>query len=456
MQTNILLFLLYSIIVALIVRVLPKEAQKYGLFVFNILFYLLCDAKFLFLILLGIWWSFFIGKQLGKRKEPKSSLLWLGILPVIILLGFFKYYHFFIPEGAGSLKIIMPLGISYYSFKIISYVSDIYKGVRLPEESWVVYANYVSFFPQIICGPISRSKDITEQIKNMKRPMEEMVLNGGMLILSGLFKKLVIADRLGTYVDSIFGNYTAYPSLALWMAAFFYTVQIYCDFAGYSEIAIGVSNLLGIECKKNFDLPYFSYSIKEFWRRWHISLSSWLRDYVYISLGGNRKGAVRQKINTLCTFIVSGIWHGNTLSFLFWGLYHGIWNLVPVKKADKMWKQMGQCLFTFVVVMFGWILFRAESLEQALNYILCMFRGFSLNMGTIIASVMPFTGDYSCLAYLLTVCAFILVLFIFEFREVTNLIKDKNKENHVKQIVHIVSIILFGVIGQNSFLYANF
>lgn len=456
MQSNILLFLFFSIIAALIIRFLPPSRKKYGLFCLNIIFYLLCDARFIILILISTLWSFFCGRRLQQANIRRKFWLCLGIVPVIFVLAFFKYYKFFIPNIHGALVILMPLGISYYTFKIISYVADIYLGKRDAEPSFINYCIYVSFFPQIICGPISRSGDITGQIEHLANPSLQMLTQGYLLILSGLFKKLVIADRLNPYVNTIFADSSSYPALALWMAAFFYTIQIYCDFAGYSEIAIGVSHLLGFECKPNFHLPYFSSSIKDFWRRWHISLSSWLRDYIYIPLGGNQKGLLRKDINILITFLVSGLWHGTGLNYICWGLWHGLLNLLPIKKATNKGLYFLQILFNFICVMFGWILFRAGTLKQALLFIQQMFMQINLSIPSIISAVIPFTGDYSCLAYLLTVCMFILILFLLELRDFSTSSDEASRHPYFKCLIYLLGIILFGMIGQNSFLYANF
>lgn len=456
MQSNILLFVLFSIISAITLNFIPVKYKKYMLLFLNLLFYGLCDLKFLFLILLGIVWSYYIGRLIVTKLELRKFYLCLGIIPIVIILCFFKYYNFFVPEGEDVLQVVMPLGISYYTFKIISYMVDVYRQKRCIEGTLIEYAVYVSFFPQIICGPISRSEDIMGQLRHLSKISGELMSDGMYLILSGLFKKLVIADRLNSYVNAIFANPSGYPGLALWMAAFFYTIQIYCDFAGYSEIAIGAANLLGIKCKANFQLPYFSYSIKDFWRRWHISLSSWLRDYIYIPLGGNRKGPFFKNINILLTFLVSGIWHGNGFNYLFWGIYHGFFNLFNYKSASSVWKRALQIIATFFVVMFGWIFFKAATLQTALSYIGAMFCNLSISLESIIASVIPFTGDFSCLAYLLCVCLFIVVLFFMEYREFSDKIRNVKKEKTVQMVIYISSIILFGVIGQSSFLYANF
>lgn len=452
MQTNIILILLFSIITAILFYKIPLTWRRHCLLCINFIFYFLCDPKYGILILSDIVWSYYWGRIINSNTLHRQLRLFAGLTPVIIILLFFKYYHFFIPNGDLTLTIAMPLGISYYTFKIISYLVDIFSRKRTPEASFINYAIYISFFPQIICGPITRSTDITETLKKNLIFHKNLIQSGLLLILSGLFKKLVIADRLNTYVNTIFSNPTAYPSLALWMAAFFFTIQIYCDFAGYSEIAIGIGNLFGFECNPNFNLPYFSYNIKDFWKRWHISLSSWLQDYIYIPLGGNRKGTLRQKLNLLITFFISGLWHGNGLNFICWGLWHGFLNLFPTKKSNFKCICFLQTLITFICVMFGWILFKANSIQNAITFITQMFCNWQININSIIFSVMPFTGDYSCLAHLLTVCLFILILTIYEWKEYLH----PTKKYPSKYFVYAVSVLFFGMIGQNSFLYANF
>lgn len=452
MQTNIVLYLTFSIITVLFFYLIPSTYRRHYLFCVNFIFYFLCDYKFGLLIFLSILWSYCFGEKIGCSIFYRKLTLFLGMSLVLGTLLFFKYYHFFITADNSALGLLMPLGISYYTFKIISYLIDIYLGKRTPEGSFINYAIYVSFFPQIICGPIARSTEITDTLKNDLHFNRQLVQSGTLLILSGLFKKLVIADRLSVYVGSIFSNPTAYPSLALWMAAFFYTIQIYCDFAGYSEIALGIGNLFGFECKINFNLPYFSYNINDFWKRWHISLSSWLRDYIYIPLGGNRKGILRKKINILITFFISGLWHGTGINYICWGMWHGILSLFPFSKAPTKKQQFFHTIATFIFVMFGWIFFRASSIQDAITFIIRMFYGWTITINSIIASVMPFTGDYSCLAHLITVCIFILILLIYEWKEYLH----PAKKYPSKYFIYAVAVLFFGAIGQSSFLYANF
>ena len=330
---------------------------------------------------------------------------------------------------------------------------DVYRGKVEAEQHIGYYALYVSFFPQILCGPIERAEHFLPQLKNGCRYEEKLATEGLERILLGMFKKLVIADRLAGYVGAVFDAPLSHPGLASMMAAFFYSVQIYCDFSGYSDLAIGMAKMLGIRTRENFAYPYFSRSIKEFWTRWHISLSSWLRDYIYIPLGGNRKGKVRKHVNTMITFLVSGLWHGSSLSFVFWGGLHGLWNMIstPKKDNDAAWKKLMQTLVTFWGVTFTWIFFRAANVKTAMVMLKHMVMDFSLSLDAIIASLLPFTGDNTCAAHFLIICLLIGFYGIYEWRRV------KNKGTSYGWLaVMLVMTLLFGKFGSSSFLYGNF
>ncbi len=232
---------------------------------------------------------------------------------------------------------------------------------------------------------------------------------------------------------------------------FLFSIQLYCDFDGYSKIAIGVSKLLGFDIADNFKTPYFSYNIKQFWKRWHISLSSWLKDYIYIPLGGSKCSKFRSYINVLITFAISGIWHGNTINYLIWGVYHGIANILSFKKPKNKLDNFFKSLGTFIVVSFGWVIFSIQDLKSIILYITKMFKGFSLSYNDIVSSIFPFTNDYSCSAYFLCLCILVVVLFIFE-------LNDQNNKGRIsiRIIIYILAIALFGEFGTSSFLYANF
>lgn len=422
----------------------------------NLIFYAVCDIKYLPIIVAEIVYSYFIYGKIKKNGTAKKLWLFCGIAVVIVVLGYFKYADFFLGDKSGSVRLLMPLGISYYSFKIISFLVDTYRGNQENNVTFVQYATYVSFFPQIMCGPISRADEIITQLNGNCKVTEKKMLEGLALILSGLFKKFVIADRIAIYTAAIFAQPDGYPALASWIAAFLFAVQIYCDFAGYSEIAIGVCNMLGFTCRANFNTPYFSSSIKEFWDRWHISLSTWLKDYIYIPLGGNRRGKARKNINLLFTFLVSGIWHGSGLNFICWGIYHGVLNMFPVKRSENKFILFIQTIGTFISVMFGWIMFNAKSFQAGLAYIVNMFTGFRVNISVIVDSILPFTGDYSCLSYFVVVSFFILMLFVLEWRNYAGKVKNQQKSLYIRSSFYLMAVLLFGIVGQSSFLYANF
>lgn len=454
MNSDVILFIIFSIVAAFLYNIIPINKRRYFLLLINSIFYFMCDPKYLLLLIFLIVTSYTCGRRMNNlsRRDIRKVYMILEIIFLCAILALFKYWNFFATNKSSALQLLMPLGISYYTFKIISYLVDLYQGQKVTIKSIEDYAIYISFFPQIICGPITRENEILDYIHTDTRVHYTDIKSSIYRICSGLFKKIVIADRLCTYVNTVFENYDSYPSLALWMAAFFYAIQLYCDFAGYSEIVIGITNLFGFHCMDNFKLPYFSSNIKEFWTRWHISLSSWLRDYIYIPLGGNRLGKIRQKVNIILVFLISGIWHGNNLNFVIWGLYHGILNILSPKQSRKSILKVLQIISTFICVMFGWILFKTKTLEDTIYFVSKMFSGLSISLSNIITSVMPFTGDYSCLSYLLTVCVLILALFIMEWRDYYKC----KKLYLVRFILFFTTIVFFGVIGENSFIYANF
>ena len=441
MNFNLPIFVLFSAVVIFFYYIISPGFRKYYLLGASVIFYGMQDIFALPLLIILISMSYFTSLQMRRETEHNKRKRWMifGIGIVVMTLIVCK-----------NIVFKMPLGISYYSFKIISYLADVYSEKREYEHRCVNYAVYVLFFPQILCGPISRSSEFIEQLDFLIFDKEKCG-KGICLILSGLFKKMVIAERLAVYVDTIFENFQSYSGIALWMAAFFYSIQLYLDFAGYSEIVIGITYLLGIKTQSNFVRPYFASSIQEFWDRWHISLSSWLRDYIYIPLGGNRKGNTRKKINILVTFCLSGFWHGNGSGYLVWGIYHGILNLFPKRKTNSVFQQIYGQVVTFTLVMFGWIFFRLEDAHEAMKYIISMFVNLKVNLQIIVDAILPFSGDYSCIALFLTVIIFILFEWIIEIRD------EKQKEiNFMRIIFYVFSIVLFGNMGSSSFIYMNY
>lgn len=356
---------------------------------FSLYFYYKSSGLYFLLVLLVATTDFFIGLWMGRSENQKlrKSLLWLSIIIDLGLLGYFKYTNFFIGIandlfGKGFLdfrNIFLPVGISFFIFQSISYTIDIYRRRIEPLTCWLDYAFYLSFFPQLVAGPIVRARDFIPQIRqNPLMVTRGMFGTGVFLIATGLFKKAVISDYISlNFVDRIFDAPLLYSGFENLMGVYGYALQIYCDFSGYSDMAIGIALILGFRFNRNFDSPYKSATITEFWRRWHISLSSWLKDYLYISLGGNRKGKVRTYLNLMITMLLGGLWHGAALRFVFWGALHGaslavhkfLMGLFPAMKPEgsemkRIWRILG-ILFTFHLVCFGWIFFRAPDTGTA-------------------------------------------------------------------------------------------
>ncbi|MFT4759489.1 MAG: alginate O-acetyltransferase complex protein AlgI [Paraglaciecola sp.] len=364
-------------------------------------FYGWWDARFLGLILLSTLVDFFIGRRLGLENNwsRRKILLWTSIFVNLGLLGVFKYFNFFLENfttafsffgvdfSIQSLQIILPVGISFYTFQTLSYTIDIYKKRLAPTQDFVSFAAFVSFFPQLVAGPIERATHLLPQFQRARKFQYHQAVDGLRQILWGLFKKIVIADNCAEFANQIFNNSADYSGSTLALGAFFFTFQIYGDFSGYSDIAIGTARLFGFDLKQNFAFPYFSRDIAEFWRRWHISLSTWFRDYLYIPLGGSRGGTWRKVSNTFIIFLVSGFWHGANWTFIVWGALNALYflpllltknnrNHLEIVAKDRVlpsFLESLQMLLTFGLTMIAWIFFRAENLTHALSYLQNMF-----------------------------------------------------------------------------------
>lgn len=474
MASDIMLTLLFLGAVLIVYYLAPPRIRWGILLAANLIFY--ASASFWMLLPAGITvcWSWFAGERIEEVHTEKGKRGWLllGILPLLGVLFVFKYFNFFSASAASLLrfagfsadplllKLMLPMGISYYTFKMISYLADICQGKRAAEPHMGYYLTYVLFFPQILSGPIERSEGFLEQLHRGLYYDSELFAEGIQRIILGLFKKMVIANRLSGYVDTVFASPGEYPGLAAVMAAFFYSFQLYCDFSGYSDIAVGMGNLMGIRSRQNFRCPYFARNIRDFWSRWHISLSGWLRDYVYIPLGGSRVSKAKHSRNLLLTFLASGLWHGDNWTFIVWGGMHGVWNLLSRKKSTETVRpvrRVWQTLVTFSGVTLGWVFFRAENLSAAVSYLRRAVLGFSLSVTDIQNSILPFTGDNTCAAYFLTVCLFLFLLFLYEWGQVYG--KGKDKEFSLPAVwmaVMGISTALFGVFGASGFLYAQF
>jgi len=373
------------------------KLQNFLIVAASYLFYGWWDWRFLSLILFSTLVDYTVGRQLKNEENQlkRRILLWTSILVNLGFLGFFKYYNFFLDNfitafsffgqeiQANSLNIILPVGISFYTFQTLSYTIDVYKRKLEPTKDFIAFSAFVSFFPQLVAGPIERATHLLPQFYTKRTFDYSKAVDGMRQILWGLFKKIVIADNCAEYANLIFNNSADYSGSTLILGALFFTFQIYGDFSGYSDIAIGTSRLFGFDLMRNFNFPYFSRDIAEFWRRWHISLSTWFRDYLYIPLGGSRGGTWMKVRNTFIIFIVSGFWHGANWTFIVWGALNAIYflpllltnnnrnNLETVAQGKLLpsLKEVSFMLLTFGLTVFAWIFFRAENIGHAFNYI---------------------------------------------------------------------------------------
>ena len=389
--------------------------------------------------------SYYLSKLLACYRN--KIILALCVIPSVIFLAFTKYCCF-IPSGLfspGTAKFIIPFGISFYTLRIISYHADIYSRKITALPSLTEYALYVSLFTQIISGPVMRIGDFVRQADSAEFDTER-AKSGAFMILDGLFRKLVIAAMSSGYVNSVHSNIVARPALCLWMAAFLYAVELYADFSGYSAISNGIMKIFGFDVPENFSTPYFSHGFGDFWRRWHISFSSWLRDYVYIPLGGSRCSAFRHFVNVIITFTVSGMWHGSGVNFLFWGVTHGL--LVWLSSKTRL---LRSSLITFILVMLLWIPFRAADMSSAMAYYAHMFADFELSVPAITAMVLLFTGDNTCAVYASVLFTGIIFMLLYDIA-----VNCKKDYSSVFTFIFALMIILFGKIGESAFIYAQF
>lgn len=439
-------------------------------------FYGWWDWRFLSLILFSTVVDYSIGLGLLRTKDQtkRKILLWTSIFVNLGFLGFFKYYNFFLDNfvaafslfgsslNIGSLEIILPVGISFYTFQTLSYTIDVYKNKLEPTKDFVAFAAFVSFFPQLVAGPIERASHLLPQFYQKRVLKEAVFIDGLHQILWGLAKKVLVADRLAIVVNEIYNYPTEYHGFVLVLGTVLFAFQIYCDFSGYSDIAIGTAKLFGFDLMKNFNTPYFSSSLSEFWRRWHISLSTWFRDYVYIPLGGNRTSKGRWYLNLLIVFVVSGFWHGASWTFIIWGAIHGVVLIVeaalnlpePKTSLTKLLK----VLSIFVVVCFGWIFFRANSLGDAIYIIsdILNYRNYDLSQLSLyivpVAKETVFAIDV--LLSILLVFSLVGVEYLFSYKY-----SFKELKYRYRLPIYVTGIWLIFVLGafeKNEFIYFQF
>lgn len=395
------LFLTFLPIYALLKR--RRTQMMVFVLAFSLYFYYKSSGWFFLLLVATSLCDWLISHAVVRQQKRlhRQLLTALSICISLSVLGYFKYANFLlwnwnaiIGNNFQPLDIILPVGISFYTFQSISYIVDVYKQRILPTDTWLEYAFYLAFFPGLVAGPIVRADHFLPQLRDNRPAQRDAVYGGLWLIIVGIIKKAVIADYIAQYNDLIFDNPTSYGGFESLMGIVGYTMQIYCDFSGYSDMAIGLAAILGFNLPENFLLPYQSKNVTEFWRRWHISLSSWLRDYLYISLGGNRKGKIRQYINLLITMLLGGLWHGASWKFVFWGGMHGIGLVVHKllrprleRIADSRAVKAASWLVTMVFVSLLWVFFRANSFGDAVSVIGNTFCHFDA------AHIIPFIAE---------------------------------------------------------------
>ena len=462
------------------------KAQNFFLLIASYIFYGWWDWRFLLLIIFSTIVDYSIGILLEKEKKGgrRKSLLWTSIIVNLGLLGFFKYYNFFLDNfisafsffgseiNTNSLNIILPVGISFYTFQSLSYTIDIYKDKLKPVNDIVAFSAFISFFPQLVAGPIERATNLLPQFKTKRKFNYSNAVNGMRQILWGFFKKIVIADNCALYSNLIFNDYTNFSGIALFFGAVLFSFQIYGDFSGYSDIAIGTSRLFGFNLKQNFNFPYFSRDIAEFWRRWHISLSTWFRDYLYIPLGGS-KGTLRKKIrNVFIIFIVSGFWHGANWTFIGWGAINALYfiPLLVLKKnrihtdsvaSNKVFpnvREFIQMAATFVLVTISWVFFRAENIALATDYIYLM----TTKIFNKIGFVQVLDIFYFKIGYIFPLVFSLFILLEWRGREfkyaIENIFLSKNRRIRFSFYYFLLlTIIYFTINGEEQeFIYFQF
>ncbi|AXT59931.1 MBOAT family protein [Aquimarina sp. AD10] len=441
--------------------------QNIILLIASYVFYGWWDWRFLSLIALSTLIDYTAGLKIHESKDSstKKKWLWLSIIFNLGMLGFFKYYNFFIDswidlcaslgyaiESSWTLQVILPVGISFYTFQTLSYSIDIYKGKLKPTSNFIAFATFVSFFPQLVAGPIERATNLIPQFLTTRKFTYKTFSYGIKLMIWGFFLKLVVADRAAIYVNAVYNNIDNHDGLSFIAATVLFAFQIYGDFAGYSLIAIGTSKLFGFDLMTNFKRPYFSTSVSEFWTRWHISLSTWFRDYLYIPLGGNRVKKPRWLFNLFITFLISGLWHGANWTFVVWGGLNGVYLILEVLFLKKKRKGILNIGITFILINFAWIFFRANTINDAFFIIkrICTVPG-RLYIGSgddITASL------YATLA--------IAILVVIETKKEffnTAFSISNNKYESVRLFgyaVLIYMILYFGVFGKSQFIYFQF
>lgn len=486
MLFNSINFILFFPVVFIVYYLMPKKFQYLWLLVTSYFFYMCWNAKYALLLLAStavtyigailIDWVQVAVNDPWKKDKLKKAVVAVSVLINLGFLCFFKYGtwllsnvdHVLHKNYSMPFDIILPVGISFYIFQALSYTIDVYRGTIEVERNFFRYALFVSFFPQLVAGPIERSGNLLEQLRKGHDFCFENIRYGFLIVLLGYFEKIVIADRVAAYVNVVFNNYEAYGSLQLILAILGFSVQIYCDFSGYSHIAIGTARMLGIHLMDNFRQPYFAMDIRDFWNRWHISLSSWFRDYLYIPLGGNRCSNIRHYINILVTFLLSGLWHGAAWHFVFWGGIHGVYRVTgeilkplrrQIERANpvRAGGHLVKCFITFGLTSFAWLFFRANSLSDAVQIIRNIF-------GDAAGHYCSEWGmDGANITLLLLALIVLILISMAQERNISIYVWLNRQEKwfpFVAYFVFTILILVFGIWGDSynaaSFIYFQF
>lgn len=483
MLFNSIEFLIFFPVVVAVFFALPQRFRQVFLLAASYYFYMCWKAEYAILILVSTLIDYVAALRMGKttEKSARKKYLILSLAANLGILFAFKYANFFnesiravlqqfnIFYGFPGFDWLLPVGISFYTFQSMSYTIDVYRGEKEPERRFTTFALYVAFFPQLVAGPIERSVRLLPQLDRTVRFDYDRLISGLRLMLWGFFKKVVIADRLAIYVNQVYNSPGEYQGFTLLLATYFFAFQIYCDFSGYSDIAIGTARIMGYDLMLNFRQPYFSQSISEFWKRWHISLSSWFKDYLYIPLGGNRVSKPRWYFNLLAVFLVSGLWHGANWTFALWGFLHGfylvfsIWTqkareaLAGLLKIDRFpLLQRGLKIFlTFHLVCFAWVFFRANSVAEAFLILRNLLRLDFSPAGLAAINVALGWGE------LLIALGSILLLEVYHLLERTGRLKILvlGQPRTFRWAIYyalILGIVFFGVFNHTEFIYFQF
>lgn len=483
-------FLVFLLIVFVVNWIIAKEHRYIWLLASSYYFYATWNLKYTGLLMLVTICSFFVSRYMGAQQNNtklKRIVLLISIAALISLIMLFKFWNFWInglyelfgisdPATGGVISVVAPIGLSFYVLVAIGYMIDVFRLKCTPEKNIGKYALFLAFFPSILSGPIERSGNLLYQINNPNDFDYDRTKKGLLFVLYGFFMKLLVANRLSFIVDAAFENYHEQTGATMAFAILFYGIQLYVDFAGYSCIAIGVGNILGYELLENFKQPYFSLSIQQFWSRWHISLSSWLKDYIYYPLGGNRKGKVMQCINIMITFLVSGVWHGTGPQFMLWGGLHGVYQVLsriidPIRsflrskimiKRDAFSFKMTQAILTFILVDYTWLFFRAPSIDIGIDITKNIVRNFHLG-DTLIYKLYLMGFDSNRFNVLFVEMVVILVVDLLHEKNISivSLLNRQNKAFRWGIYLFAVLAIIIGVIHDygldaSSFIYTRF